>query len=520
MRVRKTLLGALTGALATAAVLAGTAPAHAAYTADPDDTTFTPVAADLIGVGSDTSQHAVKLLADAYNAQTPTPAARVATFAATGGGTLPAIGDVNRPNGSGAGKALLYGAGNNTAVDFARSSSSLSDAEKAAGLQQIPFALDVLQMAVSNQVASHAPASLTPAQIVGIYNGTFTNWSQVGGTDGTIVPMIPQAGSGTRNFFVAQLKAMNGGVDVALAASVQEVQEHDPAPIQGNNNAIAPFSKGRAGLAGTALRLVNGWDAKRALYNVVRQADLALPAVQSVFGPNGFICSNAANSLIKAAGFDQLARSADGGVCGDATQAATTDFDVNVPPQPITTTTTVAASSTGAGKVTLTATVAASSTPEGDVEFFEGDTSVGTAPAAAGGVATLNLTGVAPGSHGYTAVFTPAAGTLFTESEDTTPATVTVKTTATITESFPAKVAAGSLAKGTVTVTLNGLSTAATGKVVVKRGTKTVGSGTLKGGKVTLTLDKLPKGDNKLVIKWGGDANGVKAKKSFTITQK
>ena len=37
-------------------------------------------------------------------------------------------------------------------------------------------------MAVSGWYASHAPASLTGAQILDIYKGNTTNWNQVGGT--------------------------------------------------------------------------------------------------------------------------------------------------------------------------------------------------------------------------------------------------------------------------------------------------------------------------------------------------
>jgi len=146
MFVRKTLAGVIAATLAGSVVaLAG--PASAAV--DPDDTTFTPTAADLIGVGSDTSQHALKLFADAWNAESTS--AKIATFAATGGGqiTLPS-GTINRPNGSGAGKSLLYGSGNNVDIDFARSSSAQSTAETQAGLQSFPFALDTLVMAVSN----------------------------------------------------------------------------------------------------------------------------------------------------------------------------------------------------------------------------------------------------------------------------------------------------------------------------------------------------------------------------------
>jgi len=108
MSVRRTLAAALATAIAGSTIALVAGPASAAV--DPDDTTFSPVSADLIGVGSDTSQHAIKLFADAWNAGTHS--GKVATFAATGGGTitLPTNGEFARPNGSGAGKALLFGA--------------------------------------------------------------------------------------------------------------------------------------------------------------------------------------------------------------------------------------------------------------------------------------------------------------------------------------------------------------------------------------------------------------------------
>ena len=278
MSARKPFAVALAAVVAGSALVMTAGPASAAV--DPDDTTFSPTNADLIGVGSDTSQHAVKLFANAWNAGAHT--GKIATFAATGGGTitLPVSGAVTRPNGSGQGKAALYGSGNLADVDFARSSSGNSPAETAAGLQAFPFALDTLVMATSNNVASHAPTSLTPQQILGIYEGTYTNWSQLGGTAGVIQPKIPQSGSGTRNFFLAQLKVIKGS-DANLAGTVKEVQEHDDTFIKADADAIGPISKGRATLLGTTLRIETGWSADRALYNVVRGTDLGNSLIQA-----------------------------------------------------------------------------------------------------------------------------------------------------------------------------------------------------------------------------------------------
>ena len=121
------------------------------------------------------------------------------------------------------------------------------------------------------------------------------------------------------------------------------MQEHDPTPIQGNSNAIAPFSKGRAGLAGSALHVETGFSADRALYNVVRGSDVSNADVLAVFGENGFLCSDKATAAIEAAGFRQLSKSTAGGVCGSPTQAATSNFTTSV----VATTTTVTATSGG-----------------------------------------------------------------------------------------------------------------------------------------------------------------------------
>ena len=513
MFVRKTLAGVIAATLAGSAIALSGGAAHAADVVDPDDTTFVPTTADFIGVGSDTSQHAIKLFADAVNASGQSPV-KVATFAATGGGNIPLpSASVARPNGSGAGKALLYGAGNNADVDFARSSSANSTAETAAGLQAFPFALDTLVMVVSNSTPSNAPTALTPAQIVSIYKGDITNWSQIDPTkSGVIAPKTPQPGSGTRSFWDAQLKALNGGVAVTYGASVAEVQEHDDTQIKNNPNAIAPFSKGRAGLLGSTLRLETGFSADRALYNVVRGTDLNNAVVQGLFGVDGAICSTQVRPLIEAAGFKQLATPDNGGVCGQATQSAVSNFATN---EQVVTTTKVTATSPKANAATVVATVSGSTSPSGSVDFFEGDTKVASAVPLVSGQATAALTGVAPGAHTYTAEFVPAAGTKFDPS--TGDASVTVKTGSKISESFPASVKKGAKAKGSVTVKATGAT--ATGTVKIKKGSKTLGTAKLKNGVAKFTL-KLSKGKNSLKAVYAGDDKVAGSSKSFSIKQK
>ena len=529
MFVRTSLTGVITASLAVSALVFSAGAAHAAVTVDPDDTTFTPTTSDIIGVGSDTSQNALFRLAGAYNATSPAPANKLATFAATSAGeiVLPSA-TITRPNGSGAGKALLYGAGNNTDVDFARSSSALNSNEVAANLQAFPFALDTLKLAVSNQVPSNAPTTITPAQMVQVYDGTVTDWSAIGGTAGTIKPLIPQSGSGTRSFFISQLTSANGGNPVTLAASVSEVQEHDPAPIQGDANAVAPFSEGRAGLAGTALRLEGGFSADRALYNVVRAADLGDTDIQAIFGEEGFVCSPAGRPAIEAAGFKQLATPENEGVCGEATQAASSNFTTNeVDEDPIATTTDLAAVSNAPRTLNLTATVTGSSTPTGTVTFTAAgsDEPLGVV-ALNGGTATLNFANANPGTYTITADYTPTAESLFVASSDS--ATVTVSdnpgpepelATSKLSENFK-KSYSGKKATGVVSVSLKGASNSdASGKIVVTKGKKVVAKGKIKKGEATIKLKKkkLGKGKSKLTASWSGNAVAEGSDLSFTV---
>ncbi|MFM6850910.1 MAG: Ig-like domain repeat protein [Terrabacter sp.] len=530
MSVRRLLAGVSTSALAVAS-LSLAAPAMADPAAG-----YTPAASDVIGVGSDTSEFALNYLADGnagvagYNASNP--ANKLVSWNATApaGGTatinLPSNPTATRPNGSGAGKSTLYGAGNNTDIDFARSSSALNATEKQAGLQAFPFAKDALALATAQ--TSNAPSTITAADMVRIYSGTVTNWSQLGGSAGVIAPKIPQSGSGTRSFFLDQLKAANGGTDVTLAGTVASVQEHDPSQIQNDPNAVAPFSVGRNAVIGAPLRIEGGFAAARALYNVVRQSDVAKPEILAIFGDSGFVCSAAAKPLIAAAGFEQLLPKSQGGACGVPTQDPTT----NLATQQIATTTTVAGSSATAGALTLTATVASgSAVADGLVAFYlDGAAAPTGAPVPlTGGKATKALTGLAAGAHTVVARFTPAAGSVFLGSQSpstavnvlaATPPAPAAKAKTSLVETFKKSYAKGASVKGKVIVKESAAGSA-TGKVVVKRGTRTVGKATLKGGVAVIKLTKpLKRGKNKLVAVYAGDAAFAASKLKFVITIK
>lgn len=486
MKSSKTLTGLVTAALAASAIALSAPPASAALPFDPG---FTPTSGDLVGAGSDTSQVAMHYLAEGFEG-TPgfnegRTTGRIASYQAEENPqtvtqiTLPDGTTINRPNGSGAGKGRLYGANDVPEIDFARSSSGLNDAERAAGLQNFPFAVDGLKLAVSNTVPSHAPASISAADMVRIYEGDVTNWSQIGGTDGVIKPLIPQSGSGTRSFFIAQLNAAKGAT-VDLGTAVQEVQEHDASPIASDPNAVAPFSTGRAKGAGTTIKLTDGFSANRALYNVVRGADVGRADILAAFGPDGFLCSDAAAPLIEASGFLQLAREGNNGVCGVPTQSSVNNFAVNEVAE---TSTDLAATNPSPGRVDLVATVSsAAGTPTGTVTFTEGATVVAADVPIVQGRATATLDDVTAGTRTYTATLNPGDGFLASSDDVTVTVSDRVDITATAKPVKKGKV-------GKVKVTIPGAS----GEVTLLKGNKEVDSASLSGGKATLKTGKLKK---------------------------
>ena len=96
--------------------------------------------------------------------------------------------------GSGAGIEAVT----NGTADIGNSSRSLKDEEKAAGVVENIVAIDGIAVCVdpANEVAD-----LTKEQLTNIYNGTVTNWKEVGGADEPVIVIGREAGSGTRGAF-------------------------------------------------------------------------------------------------------------------------------------------------------------------------------------------------------------------------------------------------------------------------------------------------------------------------------
>lgn len=96
--------------------------------------------------------------------------------------------------GSSAGiESLLAGS-----VNIGNASRALKDSEKESGAVENIVAIDGIAVVTDS---ANAVTDLTKEQLIGIYTGQTTNWSELGGEDAAIVVVGREAGSGTRGAF-------------------------------------------------------------------------------------------------------------------------------------------------------------------------------------------------------------------------------------------------------------------------------------------------------------------------------
>ncbi|MFC9325843.1 substrate-binding domain-containing protein [Kitasatospora sp. NPDC057015] len=197
----------------------------------------------------------------------------------------------------------------------------------------VRFAKDAVSW--SAPAGGNAPANLTAADLRNIYSGVYTTWNQITdipgyvGPNSVIKPYLPQVGSGIRAVF---LKAI--GSPLLSPAVVAATDDNEgTAPVFSDPDVIFPYSVGHwigqvyGGHTTTAdapgpltVRAVNGVAPLTAahtinptfanatftygafgryVHNVVRAAEWSATdahgiALRSVFGPNGWICTNGA----------------------------------------------------------------------------------------------------------------------------------------------------------------------------------------------------------------------------------
>ncbi|TPW77143.1 substrate-binding domain-containing protein [Schumannella soli] len=217
-----------------------------------------PVSNSYVLVGSDTLQDSTNALLNGTDAsgsrvRVTSNSSTLGSFDAFGSAaiqTKPGGAYFGRPAGSGAGVNALrasitgnaYSAGGtNTTparvitgqVDIARSSSGPGGNANADGkLLYYPYARDAVAYAYKGGTA--AWANLTPAQLKQIFDGTLTTVDGV-----AIKPRLPQAGSGTRNFFLAAL-GYTGTTAPGVSDTGNATAENDASVLGAGE--IIPFS--------------------------------------------------------------------------------------------------------------------------------------------------------------------------------------------------------------------------------------------------------------------------------------
>lgn len=257
---------------------------------------FLPDANDLVGTGSDTIQFVTNDVAAGYNG---TGGVRIASFDAVQPGTG-VIGDqiqirpsvaIARPNGSGAGVTTLL---NNTNVDFARSSRPSNGSTAEDGLAFIPFASDGLSYIVDD--ASFVPTNLSASDLRDIYTCQLPGFAA----------KLPQAGSGTRSFFLQQINVTEAEIATAVATGCVDdtVQEHDANAVDNDPFALAPFSTARFAVnppdptnpPSNSVVLASEQDSaafsvSRDVFHVIREGSVNDAKFSAVFGPTGLFCT-------------------------------------------------------------------------------------------------------------------------------------------------------------------------------------------------------------------------------------
>ena len=203
---------------------------------------------------------------------------------------------------------------------------------------------------------------------------------------------------------------------------------------------------------------------------------------------------------------------------GDPNDTASTSeaITVTIAASLIVTNTALAASAASIGpgqSVTFTATVSpltGSNVPTGTVTFFDGTTSLGTAPLnAIRGVATFSTTTLALGNHSITATYggdSKDAGST-SAAVSVSVAVAPLATTTALTASAT-QVTAGQSVTFTATVSPQSGTNVATGTVTFLDGTTSLGTAPLNAtGVATFTTTTLATGSNSITASYGGDTN-------------
>ena len=520
--------------------------------------------AELVGLGSDTTMDVMDGISLALgNVSANDSRLKLASYKAIGSADVVVSADgiaIPRANGSGAGRdALRIAIGQinsgsvaiapddlgkaRTAVSpttaqlagkfhYARSSSGPSGAVANGVVTYVPFAQDNMTYATAplniTKIPSDIPlgtvANTSEVSLINIYKGNITRVItdantgdfiklaapsyvlEAGEVSNTINAYIPQAGSGTRSFWIGQVKITEADITNGVTAAKDvtptgiSVQEHDGTAVATDPYALVGFSISQwvaqtngvapKRTAGAVLRSMGGleatvvtdgvyataptWSAiKRAVYNIVPtaliNADEENAYTRAFRGTNSLVCQSQTviqkfgYGLLSYTGTDAATGETEGGnatVCGNIT-AANRVYAPSASTVTLGTPVVAAGASTG----TVKATVASNGNQGGTVTLFSDFGTANQAEVASGVVAkgatevdiTVTNTTAAALTKTVTAQFVPVLAGVDVSSSTTT---------ATITLAAPAAVkTATSVSFGAATVAANGLSASFTATI-------------------------------------------------------
>lgn len=193
--------------------------------------------------------------------------------------------------------------------DIGLASRDLKDDET--GVKAITVAKDGIAIIVN---PNNPVADLSVEQIAQLATGEITNWADVGGTDGQVVFMGREAGSGTRDGFESitgtkdackldQELTSTGSVIEAVAGNPNAIGYASLSAVE-DKNTVKAVTVG--GVACTEETVLDGsYAIQRPFVLVTKTGETLSPAAQAFFD---YATSSAASQLIKAAGAVPVAK--------------------------------------------------------------------------------------------------------------------------------------------------------------------------------------------------------------------
>ncbi|WP_055532992.1 Ig-like domain repeat protein [Streptomyces graminilatus] len=154
--------------------------------------------------------------------------------------------------------------------------------------------------------------------------------------------------------------------------------------------------------------------------------------------------------------------------------------------------------------------------PTGTVAAYYGSTKVGSAALNADGKATVKVGTTKLGAVGAKTLSIRYGGDSANTASSKNVTFTVVKATPALTVTAPARISHTKRAAITVKASATGVTP--TGKVRIYKGSTLVGSGTLNGGKVTVTIARLAKGKQTLSVRYLGNGFVIAKSKSISIT--